>query len=848
MAIPWLLLLALGCQNRPAPAPLAEAPVTPPALDLGPGGAPVLRLLDRLGEAKLELPPTSLPEGAREPGVFVLDGGWSKTRIGKKDREVWIRKCPVRLSQKRYTDTPIGMQLQRDGQDMPYAGGLSTGVGAEGSWEVQDGYVVIASERSPEDWPSPPVLRHRPTGVQEERMNLATSGLEPAAFARLDVTLDRITRDALLLPAPGVASFQVEVPAGGALRFGWGMAPPPAMAEGGTAGFRVQVDGQEVWTGKGKVDEDWQEARVDLAAWAGKTVTLSLSTDPDGDPRWDYAAFATPEIVGAPTAEGPRRVVVVGIDTLRVDHLGTHGYDKPTSPGLDALAKQSVVFDRAFAPAPRTRPSFRTATTGRWPLPALGAPTIGEVMQRAGFSTGGVVANVHLAPKMGFNEGFGSWDYENSALAEDQVDRALAWLERHRDEDSFLFLHIMDPHLFYLPPRPFLNLFTGDLEEGPLGDRYNRWMVLREVKRRRLNEEHRAHMEARYDGEIAYTDLQLSRFVAELDRLPGKTLLVLHSDHGEEFWEHDSYEHNHTLYNELVRAMLWIRPPGGWGGGPHRVSAPVSLADIAPTLFDAVGVAPEARPPVDGTSLAPYVDPARGAEIAGLNERLNGRPLHVGYLMYDTERWGLIDGDIKYILHTVSGQEELYDLARDPGELNNLARVRQDELPRWRARLGEATGWPVGPGWRIDLTALSRPFEIRFESPIIEAGVIDPEAARERRANLEWGERPPVLPQDVARVTVSEDRLLVRVEPGTHPTGTLYVLGPGPLAAGTISDGENEIPLQPALRVVGGARVRFRSGTVIVPKESEADYLHLDFGSSDDDASIEALRELGYME
>ncbi len=847
MSLPWVLLL-LACQSRPEPARLPDAPAAQPSLELGPGGAPVVRLLDQLGEATLTLPQSSLPEGASAPGVFVLDDGWRSAKTGKRDRKVWVRECPVRLSQQRYQTTPIGMTMRRGEQEMPYAGGLSMGVGVDGSWEVQEGLLVVAGESSPEDWPEPPVLEHKPTATQELRLNLGSSGLSPAEFARLDVTLGRVTRQSLLVPAPGEASFRVTVPAGATLRFGYGIAPPPAMAEGGTAELRVLADGQELWKGTGAVDEDWQEARVDLAALAGREVELRFVTGPDGDPAWDYAVFASPEIVGAPSPEGPRRIVVVGIDTLRVDHLGTHGYKKATSPGMDLLAEQSVVFDRAYSPAPRTRPSFRTATTGRWPLPALSSPTIGEVMARAGFSTGGVVANVHLAPKMGFNDGYNWWEFENSALAEDQVDRALSWLQSHADEDSFFFLHLMDPHLFYLPPRPFLNLFTGDLAESPLGDRYNRWMVLRDIKRRRINDEHKAFMEARYDGEIAYTDYQLMRFVTELDRLPGKTLLVLHSDHGEEFWEHDSYEHNHTLYNELVHTLLWVRPPGGWGGGPHRVSQPVSLADIAPTLYDVIGVAPEERPTVDGTSLLPYLDSRAADRISELSATLSERPLQLGYLMYDTERWGVIWGDFKYILHTVSGVEELYDLVRDPGEQNNLARVRDRDLPVLRQRLSDATGWPVGAGWRMDITHITRPFEVIFEEPVREAGVIDPEAVRERRANLEWGERPLTLPADVARVSVSEDGLTVRVEPGPDPDGTIYVLGPGLDARAVVVDGEEQMPLQPALRMVAGGRVRFRSGTLIVPKESEADYLHLDFGSTDDDAAIEALRELGYMQ
>jgi len=848
MTPPWLLFLGLACQRRPTPEKLAPAPTNQPSMELGQGGASVYRLLEHLADAKLTIPDSSLPEGARDPGVFVLNQGWSAAHTGKRDRAVWVHPCPVRLSQRRYTATPIGMRLVRGDTELPYAPGLSVGVGQEGSWEVQDDTVVVASEMRPDEWDQPPVLYHRPTATQEKRLNLSTSGLSPTAFVAMSVTLGSLTRSGLMLPAPGKAEFDVDVPMGAALRFGWGMALPPAMAGDAKARFSVEVDGAPIWSGQGAADEDWQEARVDLSAYGGRRVHLTLATDPDGDPSWDYAVFATPEIVGASSGAGPRRVVVVGIDTLRQDHIGAHGYRRPTTPGLDGMAEQSIVFDHAWSPAPRTRPSFRTATTGRWPLPAITSPTIGEIMAHHGFSTGGAVANVHLAPRMGFSNGFGWWHYENSALAEDQVDQALGWLSAHAEEDSFFFLHLMDPHLFYQAPRPFLNLFTGGLDQGPLGDEYNRWMVVREDKRHRISDENKAFMMARYDGEIAYTDWQLSRFFAALDKLPGKTLVVLHSDHGEEFWDHDSYEHNHTLYNELVHVLLWIRPPGGWGGGPHRVSQPVSLADIAPTIFDLVHIPEADRPPTDGSSLAAYVDPARGDQIHDLSQRLSGRPLQVGYLMYDTERWGVIDGEIKYILHTVSGQEELYDLSRDPKEQNNLARVRADELPRWRARLEQATGWPVRTGWRMDITNLTQPFDLRFQSPVQEAGVIDPEAARERRANLEWGERPPVLPAEVATVTVSEDGLDVHVVPGSQPNGTLYVLGPALDDPGTVVSAEGEHPLQPSLRLVGGSRVRFRSGTIIVPRQSEADFLHLDFGSSDDDASIQALRELGYME
>ena len=380
-ALAAALLLSAACeQKRPAITPLKPAPTTMPAVDLGPGGATVLRLLEQVSDATLDFPSSSLPEHAGEPGVFSLDDGWKRMQSGHRDRVMWAIESPVRLSAKRYSTTPIGMSLHTDGKEMPYASGLSVGVGADGSWEVEGSVILVASELSPDRWSNPPELHHKPTAAAESRLNLSTSALSPAEFVHMSVTLDRVTRDALLLPAPGVATFQVTVPEGGALRFGYAIAPPPAKANGGSAGFRVEVDGTQVWSGQADVSAPWQEARIDLSAYSGKSVRLTLATDPDGDPTWDYAVFGTPELIGAPKPAGPRRVVVIGIDTLRRDALGVHGATRDTSPGLDALAAQSVIFENAYAPGKMAsaRDQFALHRRGARPAGALDGRGRGE--------------------------------------------------------------------------------------------------------------------------------------------------------------------------------------------------------------------------------------------------------------------------------------------------------------------------------------------------------------------------------------------------------------------------------------------------------------------------------------
>ena len=133
---------------------------------------------------------------------------------------------------------------------------------------------------------------------------------------------------------------------------------------------------------------------------------------------------------------GPRRVIVVGMDTVRSDHMGFLGHTGGLTPALDAVARDAIVFERAWAPAPRTRPSFRSATTGRWPIPGQQAPTLGALLGAQGFQTAGFVANVQLSQELGFAEGFDTWVLDNMATADAQVDAALGWLRERPGTSS----------------------------------------------------------------------------------------------------------------------------------------------------------------------------------------------------------------------------------------------------------------------------------------------------------------------------------------------------------------------------------------------------------------------------
>jgi len=747
-------------------------------IDLGPPGAPVVRLLDRLDSARFQLPAAPpLPPDLR------LTGPWEETAPGR-----WSTPSPIDLPFPRYNGEPPGVWLERDGARVPYGPWLTRGEGS--GWAIAGGRITVSSEGQP----TALVLHDDASAAASER--LQATWTDPAGHGRQVIRRDGRSRDALLLPVGGSVTWSLDPEPGRLLRLAVASAPV-AGAEDAVVELTIHAGGARLW--QETVGGGWTEIRAPLPDRAREIqVTLGAGA-PAG-----WLALATPEIVGA-AGEGPRRVVAIAVDTLRPDHLATHGYPRTTTPALDAFAREAVVFENARAPAPRTRPSMQAALTGREPHRSGG--TLGAALQRGGFTTAGIVANVHLSEAFGFARGYGDWTLDDAADAGEQVDRALRWLSGHATEDTFLLLHLMDPHTFYLAPEPHRDRFTGGA--GLLPDRYNRWMVARWAAQG-LTDAQRDWIRGRYDGELAYMDAEIARLLAGLEALPGQTLTAVFSDHGEEFWEHGGFEHNHSLYDEVVRALLWLRAPGGWSGGPHRRAAAVSLIDLAPTLLAAAGITPPDD--MDGASLLPLL-----AEDPALEQQLEARPLLLGHHMFGVERWGVVADGHKYILETMSGAESLYRLADDPGEQTDRSGADPQTLAAMRAALGRASGWPVGVGWRFDIEGLTAPLELRFPEEVSAAGVLDPESGRTRRAIREWGEAPDSTPADVARVEVSADGRTVRIEPG-GASGTVAVVGPTASSHAQIVGDTSQTLTPGAHQPEQGGLLTARPGAIILPR------------------------------
>jgi arylsulfatase A-like enzyme len=399
-------------------------------------------------------------------------------------------------------------------------------------------------------------------------------------------------------------------------------------------------------------------------------------------------AFGLADCSAPPTAKapaGPKAVILVSVDTLRADHLGAYGYGKPTSPHIDRLAEQGVTFARTSAHAPSTLLSHASIFTSRIPqqhaashirnLPLSEvALTLTEVLRDAGYATASYNSGGQLMRSFGLAQGFEVYESGPDTFLW-AVEQGLAWLDGRPPADAsrpfFLFLHTYEPHHPYTPSLADLELFAVDYR-GPLSHLIPVELLV-EVNqgRRRLTDADLAYVIAAYDAEIHATDRAFGRLLEGLAArgLLDSSLIVLTSDHGEEFGEHGMVGwHSHTLNEELLRVPLILRMPGRAHAG-SRIDRLARSIDIAPTVLEALGL-PAPRE-FAGRSLLPAV---RGEEQPELpSVAAWDTPQQHYFEALTTRRLKLNDGKV-------------FDLQGDPGEKVDLA----FERPALRAELERA--------------------------------------------------------------------------------------------------------------------------------------------------------------
>ncbi len=705
----FLLAFAVACSGEAsAPQIAPETPAAPPA-DVRPeavatGGQAVF--LDQLEPTELELPDTARPNGAKPPDAVAITGPFRYAGTTRRGLHQWLTPFPARPRGLFFHKAEPGMRLTLGGKDLPYS---RFGPAKPMAW-VHDRYEMTVYTADRTEPPSDgSLVLSWPSATQRERaLNLETHGASPEDFLEASVADAWDVRRGLLVPAPGRVVYRLDpVPEAAELSLRPGIVPPELdegiASDGATVRVRVRPEGGS-WVEVAALEAhvaDFPLRHVDLSAYTGQAIDLELQSDPaplngaaGGDPTLDYVFLGAPR-VGTRRAEAPT-VVMVFIDTLRPDHMSLYGYDRDTTAPLDERLADATVFTNARSIAPWTLPSARTALTGRKPEDWASSVPLPALFHARGAPTAFLAGNIYLSSQFGLDRGWDLLRVELWPSADDVTDDALRWLDEHEGMGGLLQVHYMDPHLPYLEPESHRELYA-DGGPGTLREQFHLSDVRKLGKKIQRDDATQTWIRDRYDNNVRYTADAVARL---LDRLGDNDIVVLYSDHGEEFFEHTGFEHGHTLYDELLRVPLVVRAPGLPGG---RFDTPVSLLDLAPTLTELAGLDP--LPGVEGMSLAPI---ARGEEQA--LAAFAARPLGFGRLLYGEESWGLFHQGMKYT--TVQGREDLFNLGLDPGEAASLGAQDPEVVIPYREMLPTALNMDIATGWRFQPTP-ARPYDAK---------------------------------------------------------------------------------------------------------------------------------------
>lgn len=371
-------------------------------------------------------------------------------------------------------------------------------------------------------------------------------------------------------------------------------------------------------------------------------------------------------------------VILVITDTVRADKLGCYGETQDLTPRLDKFAAEGVRFARASSHAPWTLPSIATMFTGLHPGEhgaggrlsafsplAKGIETVAGTFSDAGYQVH-CIANVgFLTGSFGVTRDFPAPDVDappsnlESRSATDVNRLALDWIDKAGDEPFFLVVHYFDPHAVYDPPQPFREKFarTPDKQNRSLQFPTRAQMMAIRSGQGMPPEALIRRAESLHEAELAFLDNELGLFFDQLDArgLDENTAIVITADHGEEFLEHDGFEHGHQLYQELTHVPLLLRAPGI---RPAVIDRPVGHVDLAITMCALAGIAPAEQFTYFGQNL--------------LDPDASERPVIAHGNMWADPQTSLRMGDHKLIRHA-DGTCELYDLAADGAEKNDLA-------------------------------------------------------------------------------------------------------------------------------------------------------------------------------
>lgn len=400
-------------------------------------------------------------------------------------------------------------------------------------------------------------------------------------------------------------------------------------------------------------------------------------------------------------------VILIVVDTLRADHMSCYGYDRHTTPNIDGFSKESLLFKNAFSAAPWTSPSIASLFTSFYPIVLDYEAnirhlddtflTMAEIFKENDYDTKGIIAHYLISNKLNFSQGFNSYDQDNlggpnNVSSQSITEKASAYLEDHKDNNFFLFLHYFDPHENYILHEDY------DYDPDYGGPLYSGQPIYKGVRdiASSLTQDDIEYLQALYDSEISYVDEYVGKLFDKLKELDlyENTLIIFTSDHGEEFCERENHwiGHTRTVYQELIHVPLIIKVPHQ---NNHKVIEQyVGLIDILPTLVKHLGLKTSGKMEMEG-------------EIIDLN---SGKRSKNSEIVSETRReafWqSVIKDGWKYMADIKRNDKRLYNLLEDPEEKNNLSKDRREItkqfeglLQMWFNRISEKKSrYKVGKG------------------------------------------------------------------------------------------------------------------------------------------------------
>jgi arylsulfatase A-like enzyme len=396
--------------------------------------------------------------------------------------------------------------------------------------------------------------------------------------------------------------------------------------------------------------------------------------------------------VGRPIGDTRPNIVLISIDALRPDHLGAYGGPPGLTPNLDAFAKEAALYNAAYAAAPWTLPSFGTIFTSRPPsecglkssategcdwythrarLPES-VPLLSERLHDAGYVTAAELTNPFLAEQRGWARGFDYFRNEDipnvhtlvtsrTARAETVTENARLWLRLNARGPFFLWVHYLDPHAPYDSPETPSELRARYPDEWDTGWEY--WCDHREEMPRDVQMQYAEFRRAMYAEEVRYADRWFGALMKDLRRTAGyqRSLVIVTSDHGEELFEHEGFDHGHSMHEELLWVPLLVKWPEGRGRA-RRVGTTVGLIDLAPTILEIAGAQP--------------LDGARG-RVLPMRDGEPGDHVYSEAVLHGAEQTALTTAELKVICRpsvtTAAPTFEVYDRRRDRDEQHDMS-------------------------------------------------------------------------------------------------------------------------------------------------------------------------------